>query len=189
MTTGRRLRYLAAFVAFAALAPACTRTLGEGDPDVESARRFSDYPLYWVGERFRAMGPRARRHGQSELRRVDVRHLELDVGIERGCSPPLQIQIQPLCADLDVVARAGIWMRRQVREAPVGTIDSAPVLFSDRVQVKVYRSQGSDPGLAIRALRALRSANEIEPVLGFDDPIPPAPRLVLAGAAPCTSPG
>jgi hypothetical protein len=51
------------------------------------------------------------------------------------------------------------WKRREVRGAPVGTIDDAPVLFTDRVQVEVYRGQGSDPGLPLRALRALRSVN------------------------------
>jgi hypothetical protein len=59
------------------------------------------------------------------------------------------------------------------------------VLFTSRVQVKVYRGQGSDPGLPMRALRALRSANAVEPVIDAGDPIPPAPRAVLAGTAPC----
>jgi hypothetical protein len=49
-----------------------------------------------------------------------------------GCSVPLEIQIQPLCMQLDVVARAPIWRRRQIRGAPVGTIDSAPVMFTNR---------------------------------------------------------
>jgi len=48
----------AAFVLAPALAlgsfllAGCTRTLGEGDPDVEAARTFDRYPLYWVGEHF-----------------------------------------------------------------------------------------------------------------------------------------
>ena len=86
---------------------------------------------------------------------------------------------------LEVVARAPIWRRRSIRGAPVGTIDSAPVMFTSRVQVKVYRGQGSDSGLALRALHALRSANDVAPVLGEDDAIPAAPRAVLAGEAAC----
>jgi hypothetical protein len=87
------------------------------------------------------------------------------------------------------VARAPLWRRRQIRGAPVGTIDNAPVMSTSRVQIKVYRGQGSDPGLALRALRALRSANDVLPVIDEDDPIPPAPRAVLAGTAPCSAAG
>jgi hypothetical protein len=171
------------------LAPACIRTVGEGEPDLQAVHRFDAYPLYWIGERFERW----------DLEHVDVDNpnvvafiygtCEVEIGTDGGCPPPLQIQIQPLCAHLAVVARADIWRRRRVRGAPVGTIDSAPVLFSDRVQIKVYRGQGSDRGLAIRALRALRSANDVEPVVGPGDPIPPAPPAVLAGAAPCSSQG
>lgn len=84
-----------------------------------------------------------------------------------------------------MVANAPTWQRRRVRGAPVGTID-APVLFTNRVQVKVYRGEGSDSGLPLRALRALRSANEVEPVLEPGEPIPAASRAVLSGAAPCS---
>lgn len=108
-------------------------------------------------------------------------------GTDGGCSPPLQIQIQPLCIHLEAVASAPIWMQRQIRGAPVGASDSAPVLFTNRVQVKVYRGQGSDPGLPARAIRALHSTNDVEPVLDADDPFPPAPRAVLSGAVPCSS--
>lgn len=161
--------------------------LGNGDPDVEAARSFEGYPLYWVGERF----------GEWELEYVEVRPggfttfsygtCEIGWFQDGGCAPPLQLQIQPLCAFLEFVARAPIWKRREVRGAPVGTIDGAPVLFTNRVQVKVYRGQGSDPGLPLRALRALRSANSVAPVVSADDPIPPAPRAVLAGTMPCRS--
>jgi hypothetical protein len=78
-----------------------------------------------------------------------------------------------------------VWKRREVRGAPVGTIDGAPVLFTNRVQVKVYRGQGSDPGLPMRALRALRSANDVEPTIDVGDPISPASRAILSGTAPC----
>jgi len=49
------------------------------------------------------------------------------------------------------------------------------VLFTDRVQVKVYRGQHSDPGLPLRALRALRSVNSVGQAIGPHDSIP-APR-------------
>ena len=110
-------------------------------------------------------------------------------GVNGGCAAPLQIQIQPLCAYLGTVAATPIWKRCKIRGAPVGTIDNAPVMFTNRVQIKVYRGQGSDAGLALRALRALRSVNSVPPVVDLGDPIPPAPRGVLTGAQPCPRAG
>lgn len=49
----------------------------------------------------------------------------------------------------------------------------------------MYSGQGADPGAPLRALAALESANDVEPVIGPDDPIPPAPYGVLEGTAPC----
>jgi hypothetical protein len=178
---------LPAALALAGLSLAgCARTVGDGDPDVESARTFQGYPLYWAGERFE----------QWDLEYVAVRPdgfatfgygtCEIEGWFaDGGCAQPLQIQIQPLCAHLDVVAGNPVWKRREVRGAPVGTIDGAPVLFTNRVQVKVYRGQGSDPGLPMRALQALRSVNEVEPVIDAEDPIPLASRAVLSGAVAC----
>jgi hypothetical protein len=161
--------------------------------DVAAAERFVEHPVYWLGERFE----------QWELAHVDVTNpnfvqlvygtCEVNdpdgiLGPEGGsCSPPLQLQISPLCAHLPEVARAPIWKRRAVRGAPVGTIDSAPVLFTRGAQVKVYRGQGSDAGLPMRALRALRSLNKVEPVIDARGPIPPPPTGVLAGTRPCTT--
>jgi hypothetical protein len=153
--------------------------------ELEGAREFKAYPLYWLGERFEKW----------ELSHVELRPSGFSTFVygdctPRGddhptCSPPLQLQIQPLCAHLEVVARAPIWQHRQVRGAPVGTIDSAPVLFSSKAQIKVYRGEGSDAGLRMRALRALRSINDVEPVVGADEPIPPPARGVLAGERHC----
>jgi hypothetical protein len=153
--------------------------------DTEAVRSFTGYPLYWVGMQFE---------------RWDLEHVEIGpgafstfvygtcevTGSDGGCPPPLQIQVQPLCTQLAAVARDPIWRERRIRGAPVGTIDSAPVLFTGRVQVKVYWGQGSDPGLPLRALRALRSANRVEPVLEPGESIPAASRAVLSGAAPCS---
>jgi hypothetical protein len=106
-------------------------------------------------------------------------------GDEPSCAPPLQLQVFPLCYQLEAVARAPIWKRRRIRGAPVGTIDSAPVLFTRGAQVKVYRGQGSDPGLSLRALRALRSLNSLPPEVGPTGPIPAPARGVLEGTRPC----
>lgn len=164
---------------------------GERKPDVAAARSFDGYPLYWVGERFERWSLEHVDVGNPQFvtliyGRCEIEDPDGPLGPEGGsCAPPLQIQTQPLCAHLDVVARAPIWRRRSVRGAPVGSIDSAPVLFTDRVQVKVYRGQGSDPGLPMRVLRALVSANAVPPVLDAGDAIPAPPRGVLEGRTPC----
>jgi hypothetical protein len=152
------------------------------DVDLAKARAFDRHPLYWLGERFEEWDLAYVSVGEGEFSTFVYGHCDASDG---GCAPPLQLQIQPLCAHLDVVANTPIWRTRRVRGAPVGTIDSAPVLFTDRVQVKVYRGQGSDPGIEMRALGALRSLNDVEPVLAAGDPIPPADLEVLAGTKSC----
>lgn len=154
-------------------------------PPIDSAAEFDAYPLYWVGSHFeewdleeislRAEGFSTFIYGRCEPRGED----------HPSCVPPLQIQIQPLCAHLEAAARAPIWRRRHVRGAPVGTIDSAPVLFTSGAQVKIYRGEGSDPGLPARALRALRSINNVEPVISETSPIPAPPAGVLTGSRTC----
>jgi hypothetical protein len=168
---------VAAAVAVGAVA-GCSGTTPGDEPDIEAARKFDGHPLYWVGERFQ----------EWDLEHVDVdgeEFVTLSYGTcdarEHACAPPLQIQIQPLCAHLAAVADNPVWQRRQVRGAPVGTIDNAPVMFTSRVQIKVY----GPPGFDQRALRALRSLNDVPPVIGPDDPIPPAPRAVLEGTKKC----
>jgi hypothetical protein len=161
----------------------CSGATQDEEPDVEAARKFDRHPLYWVGERFE----------QWDLEHVSVGQGEFSGFIygtcepsrDGGCPPPLDIQIQPLCSHLEAVARDPAWSRREVRGAPVGTIDGAPVLFTNRVQVKVYYGEGADPGLPMRVLRALRSVNDVPPVIDADDPIPPAPRPVLDGTENC----
>ena len=177
---------LAVMAAAVAVAAGCskTATVEDGAPDIEAARAFDRHPLYWVGERFQ----------EWDLEHVDIGREEF-VTLSYGtcpaddpdgrCAPPLQIQIQPLCAHLAAVADNSVWERRQVRGAPVGTIDNAPVMFTSRVQIKVYGPHGFDQRVPMRALRALRSLNDVLPVIGPDDPIPAAPRAVLEGTKKC----
>jgi hypothetical protein len=176
------LRAVVAAAAAAGAVAGCSGATADDDPDFAAARSFDRHPLYWVGERFE---------------RWDLEHVSLGQqgfsgfiygtcdAREHACPPPLDIQIQPLCDHLEAVARNPVWMRREVRGAPLGTIDNAPVLFTNRVQVKVYYGEGADPGLPMRVLRALRSVNDVPPVIDADDPIPPAPRAVLDGTEEC----
>jgi len=191
------VRFLAPFaiVLSVTIAAGCsgTTTPGEGGPDIRSGRTFDRHPLYWVGRKFEKWNIESVAANQGDFVTLIYGTCEIDdpdgpIGVEGGsCSPPLQIQIQPLCSHLAAVARAPVWRRRQVRGAPVGTIDGAPVLFTNRVQIKVYRGQGTDPGAPMRALRALRSLNDVPPVIAADDPIPPARQAVLSGTKRCSS--
>jgi len=107
-------------------------------------------------------------------------------GEQPSCTPPFDIQISPLCSHLDVAAADRAWKTRRVRGAPVGrNPDGAPILFSRRTQVKVYRGQGPDPELPLRVLRALRSLNRVAPVVRVDERIPGPARRVLAGSRSC----
>jgi hypothetical protein len=105
----------------------------------------------------------------------------------RECKPPLEIRIQQLCEDLDEVARNPIWRSREVRGAPVGMFEGSPVLFGERTRVEVRGGPGTDAGLPLRALRALRSLNDVTPVIDRRSPIPAPAREVLEGRAPCAS--
>ncbi|MBA3331066.1 MAG: hypothetical protein H0T39_09380 [Actinobacteria bacterium] len=162
--------------------------------DVAAARQFQGFPLYWVGERFEKWDLReVELPGPSSFGFANLIYGDCEVedpdglfGPEGGsCTPPLSIQISPLCLHLEVVARAPIWKRRTIRGAPLGSSDSAPVLFTRGAQVKVYSGQGSDRGLALRALQAIRSLNAIPPVISTSGAIPPPDRRVLEGSRPC----
>jgi hypothetical protein len=166
----------------------CSLFEDDSEVDVTAARQYEKFPLYWVGEKF----------GDWELTHVALPGAggfatfiygtcTPSNGEQPSCTPPLEIQVYPVCAHLAEVAAAPIWKRRSIRGAPVGTIDSAPVLFTAGAQVKVYRGEGSYPGAAMDALHALRSINSVEPVIGPSGPIPPPPRRVLDGTQPCTA--
>jgi len=175
-----------AATAVSALALALGGCSGAEDVDLEAARDFDAYPLYWAGERFE----------EWDVSRIELREEGSSTVVygtctpphgvdEPSCTPPVEIQIQPLCRHLSAATRAPIWKRRRIRGAPVGTIDSAPVLLTRRAQVKVYRGEGTDDAAPGRVLQALRSLNDVEPVVGPEDEIPAPPAAVLAGARRC----
>jgi hypothetical protein len=168
------------------LAAGCSPA-GRAKPDVKGAKTFTAFPLYWVGDRFErwSLATVEGLHDPAEFVTFIYGTCTPHGGDEPSCTPPLEIQVFPLCAHIEVVERAPIWMRRRIRGAPVGTIDSAPVLFTRGAQVKVYRGEGSDRGLPARALRALRSINRVPPVIGPAEPIPPPAPGVLDGTRRC----
>ncbi len=146
--------------------------------------KFPAFPLYWLGTSFEGLelasidGP-SRSDGTISF---VYGTCSTERGTDGGCAPPIEIQATPLCRHVRAVARNPIWRHRRVRGAPVGQIDAA-VLFSRKAQVKLY---ARDQKVALRALKALRSANKVKPVIDASDPIPPAPRAVLAGRRPCS---
>jgi hypothetical protein len=139
--------------------------------DIDAARAFDRFPLYWLGDRF----------AKWDLATIDG--LDYDSPIvtfiygdctphgddEPSCTPPLQVQVSASCSGPNTVLR-------RIRGAPVGIIDSAPVLYARGAEIKVYRGEGSSPGDPVRALRTLRSINRVPPVVSPDGPIPPCDR-------------
>jgi hypothetical protein len=160
---------------------------GGGEVDIDAAAEYEDSPIYWLTEEFEG-------HELTHIGGLDDEATAIllvygtcePVGSDEGCPPPLQLQIFPLCYHLDVATQNTIWRTREVRGAPVGTLDSAPVLFTRTTQVKVYRGQGSTPGMEMRALELLHSLNDVEPFIAALGPIPPPPDGVLEGDVPCT---
>lgn len=157
-------------------------------PDLAAARNFTAFPLYWVGPRFEKWDLVTVQGLQAPRAFVSFIYGECTPsgGEQPSCAPPFEIQVSRLCSHLDVVASDPAWRTRHVRGAPVGrNPDGAPVLFSRRAQVKVYRGQGSDSELPLRVLRALRSINDVPPVIAPGEGVPgPAPG-VLEGARSC----
>lgn len=182
------LRILALIAGLALVSAGCAGGSGPKS-DTAAARRFAAFPLYWVGPSFERWKlatiqglDRPREFVSFIYGRCTPRGEE-----QPSCAPPFEIQIFPLCRHLDVVAAAPVWKLRHIRGAPVGrNPDGAPVLFSRRTQVKVYRGEGSDAGLPLRVLRALRSINRVSPTIGPRDTIDPPPAGVLEGRKPCT---
>ena len=156
-------------------------------PDVESAATFERFPVYWLGEEFEGLGlSHVTAEDWSAAAVLTYGTCEPHGTFEPTCALPLQVQIFPLCYHLDAVAVPRNERRRMIRGAPVGTQDGAPVLLTRRTQIKVYRGEGTDPGIALRALRALRSLNTVRPVITETGPIPPPLPGVLEGSRPCT---
>jgi hypothetical protein len=162
---------------------------GASKRDIDAARRFDAFPLYWVGERFEKLELKTIEglDGVTEFVTFIYGDCKPSGGDEPSCAPPLEIQVVPLCSDLDAAARTPKARTSPIRGAPVGrALDGAPVLLSRRAAVKVYRGQGSDAGLPTRALRALHSINKVQPVIGPTGEIPaPAPGI-LEGTRACS---
>jgi hypothetical protein len=158
------------------------------DPDIDAAAAYEGSPIYWLTEEFE--GHELEHIGglEEDATAIVLVYGTCDHGgsLNGGCAPPLQLQIFPLCHHLDVVTRNPIWRTREVRGGPVGHIDGAPVLFTRTKQVKVYRGQGSDRGMPMRALDLLHSLNDVEPFIPALGPIPPPAEGVLDGEVACS---
>jgi len=159
----------------------------DDEPDVDKAASFQAYPLYWLGESFEGHDIETIAGLAGESSGVGLTYGTCDIsGFESSCASPIQLQISPLCDNLISVTRSQIWRTRKIRGAPVGTEDNAPVLYSRRIQIKVYRGEGTDSGSALRAIEALRSLNRVSPVISANDPIPPPAPGILGGDRVCT---
>jgi hypothetical protein len=168
------------------LAGGCS--IGRTNTDLDKAKRFHAYPLYWVGEHFEKwkLDTILGLDGRSEFVTLVYGTCKPHGGEQPSCAPPLQIQVSPLCQKPGVVSASPAWKRQRIRGAPVGrNPDGAPVLLSRGAQVKVYRGEGTDRDVSLRVLRALRSLNRAPPVITDKSRIPPPARGVLAGTSNC----
>jgi hypothetical protein len=148
-------------------------------PDIDSATTFDRFPIYWLGAEFEGRElSHVTAEDWSSAAVLIYGTCQPSGTFEPSCRPPISIQIFPLCYHLDSVALPPREPRR-MRGAPVGTQDGAPVLLTQRTQIKVYRGEGTDPGTALRALQALRSLNSVSPVISRyrSDPTASAGRL------------
>jgi hypothetical protein len=164
------------------------RCAGGDEVDIDAAAAFQRFPIYWLTEEFEG-------HELTHISELGETNpgatlvygtCDRGSGLNGGSAPPLQIQQMPLCSHLDAATRNPIWRTREVRGAPVGSLDDAPLLFTQTRQVKVYLGQGSSRGMALRALELLHSLNDVEPFIPALGPIPPPPQGVLEGDVPCT---
>jgi hypothetical protein len=152
-----------------------TVTVPTGPPDIRAARDFDRYPLYWVGERFEGWDLTAVSLDRSNVTFI-YGNCVLELPADGGCSPTLQIQIWPRCVTLEA-AESGL----EVRGAPLNySYGGEPLLYTDRVEIRVFTGHGATWGMKMRALRALRSVNDVPPVVDVDDPLPAPGRKVAA---------
>ncbi len=176
-------RPLALAVLLAALAAA---GCGSEGSEIDAAAEFDRFPVYWLGESFEGHDLESIDGLDETSAEVRLVYGECDQSDGGSCLPPLQLEISPLCSHLLEYSENEIWREREIRGAPLGSHDTAPVLFTQRVAVKVVRGQGSNRDSPLRALDVLHSLNEVEPFVGAHAPIPPPPEGVLEGDVPCT---
>jgi hypothetical protein len=153
-----------------------------------AVHRFGEFPLYWLGDRFEGWNLTLVTGPEPTTRVVTFIYGDCTPtgGDEPSCSPPIVIQVKPLCAQLDAAAHHGAWKKFRVRGAPLGGEPHRRILFTAAAQVRVFANRGADPQRPDRVFAALVSANQVGPRIGPGDPFPPAPLPVLAGEEACT---
>lgn len=149
-------------VLLALFAAGCSRN---NEADVAGAREFERFPVYWLGETFEGLDVTRISGAGGESVGVGIIYGTCTPSgfLEPRCTLPLQIQIVPLCFHLDAVMLPPSERMRRIRGAPVGTQDGAPVLLTRKTQIKLYRGEGTDARIPLRALEALRSLNTVAP--------------------------
>jgi hypothetical protein len=147
---------------------------GAAKPDIEAAKGFKKFPLYWLGERFEGWR-------LSAILGLDYNAPFISFiygtcrphgGDEPSCTPPLEVQVSAYCTPAGVET-AESRTDRTIRGAPIErNADGAPIMLTRRAQIKVYFGDGADSQAPLRALRALRSLNRVPPIIASTGPIP-----------------
>jgi hypothetical protein len=167
-------------------AAGCTRGETEGfdkeqsDYTPTTIRQFDRFPLYWTGTSF---GPYKLHTITESFGFVTFTYGTCTPtgGDEPSCSPPVEIQVEPICLHLSYVLRNGRWRTRSARGVPVAAL-SGPILLTRRAAIKV---DARTYDMAVKVFDALRSTNDVAPVIAVGEPFPPLSEQVLNGDRPC----
>ena len=116
---------------------------------IEEAQRFTEFALYWVGEEFRGLPLTDIYRFDSRSNDPPVLHPESSVTFmygtckppgglfaEGGCSPPIQIIVQPYCATADLHLERSPF--RENAEISSAEIDSTRFVWTGDVAVTIY---------------------------------------------------
>jgi hypothetical protein len=149
--------------------------------DLRAAQRFSGYPLYWARMDL----------GKLPLTHVGVYNDRYSFsygtcsasGEEGGCVPPMEIQTTDLCNRLPKNVGVTLWPRRLrgalVSDAEAGSDNGGALsLYVQGATITIY---GWNRKLDLAAVKALRGANRLAPVLLAGQPLPAASAREVAG--------
>jgi hypothetical protein len=119
----------------------------QGDWTIEEAQRFEEFSLYWVGEKFRGLPLTDISRFDSRSNDPPVLHPENSVTLmygtckppgDGGCSPPIQIIVQPYCKMAFVHAGDNPEPFRENAEISGAEIESSLYVWTGDAAVKIY---------------------------------------------------
>jgi hypothetical protein len=179
---GLQRRGVAALVLVLAAAAGCG---SDGTPDLDEAKRFRQFELYYLGSSFEGLpltdGPDEHLRDRRPPRPVGFIYGDCEPEGDAGCAPPLEIQVWPSCMR-NPTSYSGPGSRPRsrfrARAVPAAEVGGGTDVYTGRVTIAIF----SDRPRTRRAIAALRGLNTgVEP----GDPLPSPTRAALEGRAAC----